>query len=49
MRVKTVRRNLTNMVNRLNKEKKILLQTPEEKLKTLYFSLKSVRYFLNHS
>ena len=46
MRVKTVRRNLTNLVNRLNKEKKILLQLPEDKLKSLCFSLKSVRFYV---
>ena len=42
MRIKTVRRNLVNLMNRLNKEKKLLLQMPEEKLKSLHFTLKSV-------
>lgn len=43
MRVKTVRRNLINIQNKLNREKKILLQLPDERLNTLFFSLKSVR------
>nr|CAB3263538.1 leucine-rich repeat-containing protein 9-like [Phallusia mammillata] len=42
MRMKTVRRNLTSLLNRLNKEKRMLLQIPEERLRSLNFALKSI-------
>ncbi|CAK8686447.1 unnamed protein product [Clavelina lepadiformis] len=42
MRVKVVRRNLTAVTNKLNKEKKLLLQIPEERLRTINFALKSI-------
>uniref|UniRef100_H2YGI6 Dynein assembly factor 1, axonemal homolog n=1 Tax=Ciona savignyi TaxID=51511 RepID=H2YGI6_CIOSA len=42
MRVKTVHRNLTSLLNRLIKEKRILLQIPEERLRSIQFALKSV-------
>nr|XP_002121920.1 leucine-rich repeat-containing protein 9-like [Ciona intestinalis] len=42
MRVKTVRRNLTTLLNRLQKEKRLLLQIPEERLRAFNFALKSI-------
>ncbi|XP_039271513.2 leucine-rich repeat-containing protein 9-like [Styela clava] len=42
MRVKNTRRNLTTLQNRLNKDRRLLLQVPEERLRTIHFALKSI-------
>ena len=42
MRVKTIHRNLTTLKNRLSSEKKTVLQLPENKIKALFYNIKSV-------
>lgn len=42
MRVKTAHRNLTTIKNRLHKDRRLLLQVPDERLKSIFFMLKSI-------